>query len=84
MTAISVYAVVAFLTGYLQQNFNLMMTIFGAGVALACLLSVPDWGWYNKHPLQWQPPQRKAVEQPAVPKGRRKKEAGWKNFWNLF
>lgn len=30
-----------------------MMQVFGAGVALAFLLTVPPWPFLNRHPLPW-------------------------------
>lgn len=82
MLIISVAAVVGFLAGYVEQSFNLMLGIFAAGVGLACLATVPDWPWFNRHPLTWLKPQPK--QDAGGPRGKKKPEATWKNFWNLF
>lgn len=80
---VTVAAVVAFLAGYLRQDFNLMIGLFTGGVALACAVCVPDWPWFNRHPLKWLKPAAQPGEQGAA-RGSRKPEATWKNFWNLF
>ncbi|KDP26790.1 hypothetical protein JCGZ_17948 [Jatropha curcas] len=48
-----VFAVVAFVAGYVTGSFQLMIQIYGAGVILTTLVTVPNWPWFNRHPLQW-------------------------------
>eukprot|EP00958_Prasinococcus_capsulatus_P016408 scaffold1809_cov386-Prasinococcus_capsulatus_cf.AAC.37 len=38
-----------------MEDFKLMVQIFAAGVALAFIVSVPDWPWFNRNPLEWLP-----------------------------
>lgn len=47
--------------GYVQQSFLLTFYIFSAGVVLALVVCLPDYPFYNTHPLAWQQPV-KAVE----------------------
>jgi signal peptidase complex subunit 1 len=49
--------------GYIQQDF--MMTIYGwgAGLLVALVVCVPDWPWFNRHPVKWLdevPPQKRS------------------------
>ncbi|SPO44275.1 related to SPC1 - signal peptidase 10.8 kDa subunit [Moesziomyces antarcticus] len=48
-------ASVAFLAGYFTQNMQLCMLIFAAATALVAIVTVPGWGWYNKHKTEWLP-----------------------------
>lgn len=86
MIIVTITAIVSFAVGYMQDSFQLMMTIFAAGVGLACLICIPDWPWYNKHGLQWLQPSSKAVRRQAGKSSKSKKKPvpTWKNFWNLF
>eukprot|EP00976_Prorocentrum_cordatum_P112763 1195588-Prorocentrum_minimum.AAC.6 len=45
------FAAISFLLGYIFGSFRLMMLTYGAGVALALVISVPDWPYFNQHPL---------------------------------
>lgn len=50
------FAALGFLAGYAAGSFKLMAQINAAGLALTLLLVVPDWPWFNRHPLNWLPP----------------------------
>ena len=50
----------AFIVGYVQQSFRLTFYIFAAGVVLSLLLCMPDYPFYNTHPLPWQQPVKPA------------------------
>jgi Microsomal signal peptidase 12 kDa subunit (SPC12) len=47
-------AVAAFLVGYTSGQFRFTLFTYGAGTAAAVIAAVPDWPWFNMHPLQWQ------------------------------
>ncbi|MCO5603131.1 hypothetical protein L7F22_057278 [Adiantum nelumboides] len=49
-------ALVAFLAGYLTGSFQLMIQVYGALVVVVLLVVVPDWGCFNRHPMQWLDP----------------------------
>uniref|UniRef100_A0A2P2JTY8 Signal peptidase complex subunit 1 n=1 Tax=Rhizophora mucronata TaxID=61149 RepID=A0A2P2JTY8_RHIMU len=51
-----VFAVAAFAAGYVLGSFQLMMLIYAGGVVLTSLITVPNWPWFNRHPLQWLDP----------------------------
>ncbi|CAH8361866.1 unnamed protein product [Eruca vesicaria subsp. sativa] len=48
--------VVAVVVGYATESFRMMMMIYAGGVVLATLVTVPDWPFYNHHPLKWLDP----------------------------
>lgn len=50
------FAVVSFLVGYSQGDFALMAKINFVGLVLVLLAVVPDWPWFNSHPIKWLPP----------------------------
>jgi len=49
-------AVVSFIAGYSQGDFQLMVQINAAGLLLTALLVLPSWPFFNRHPLPWLPP----------------------------
>jgi signal peptidase complex subunit 1 len=63
MKLLIAFAALGFLGGYLTANFALMAYINAAGLAITCLLVVPDWPFFKRHPLNWLPPLNPAVEQ---------------------
>ncbi|XP_027190372.1 signal peptidase complex subunit 1-like [Cicer arietinum] len=50
------FAVIAFGTGYLIASLNTMILIYAGGVVLTTLVTVPNWPFYNRHPLKWLDP----------------------------
>uniref|UniRef100_A0A803M6Q2 Signal peptidase complex subunit 1 n=1 Tax=Chenopodium quinoa TaxID=63459 RepID=A0A803M6Q2_CHEQI len=64
-----VSAAIAFVTGYLMGSFQLMVLIYAGGVVLTALIIVPNWPWFNRHPLNWLDPteaDKHPKPQPAV------------------
>lgn len=49
-------AVAAFAIGYLMRDFRLMMLIYAGGVVLTAFITVPNWPFFNRHPLKWLDP----------------------------
>ena len=49
------------MAGYVQQSFLLTFYIFSAGIVVALLVCLPDYPFYNTHPLPWQQPVKPAV-----------------------
>ena len=61
---------VAFVVGYIKQSFRWTFYGWAMGTALAFVLAVPDWWYFNKNPVKWLssiPPQVKK-------KGKKKKK----------
>ncbi|KAM7508370.1 hypothetical protein LguiA_018823 [Lonicera macranthoides] len=50
------FAVVAFATGYALGSFRMMLLIYAGGVVLTTLITVPNWPFFNRHPLKWLDP----------------------------
>ncbi|KMZ72998.1 putative Signal peptidase complex subunit [Zostera marina] len=51
-----VSAIVAFSTGYILASFRLMLLVYLGGVVLTTLVTVPNWPFFNRHPLKWLEP----------------------------
>ncbi|KAL0385370.1 UNVERIFIED_CONTAM: putative signal peptidase complex subunit [Sesamum radiatum] len=50
------FAAVAFLAGYVLGSFQTMLLIYAAGVVLTSLITIPNWPFFNRHPLNWLDP----------------------------
>ncbi|KAJ4834054.1 hypothetical protein Tsubulata_017218 [Turnera subulata] len=50
------FAVVAFATGYVLGSFQMMVLVYAGGVLLTSLITIPNWPWFNRHPLKWLDP----------------------------
>ncbi|KAJ9709833.1 hypothetical protein PVL29_001349 [Vitis rotundifolia] len=55
-TLLLAFAVVAFVAGYWLGSFQMMLLIYAGGVALTTLITVPNWPFFNRHPLKWLDP----------------------------
>ena len=51
-----IFAVLAFVVGYVSGSFSLLVKIYASGLLLDAALVIPDWPWLNKQPLRWLPP----------------------------
>lgn len=51
-----VFALASLVTGYIFFSYQLMLIIYGVGVILTCLIIVPNWPFFNRHPLKWLDP----------------------------
>ncbi|KAF8408316.1 hypothetical protein HHK36_007465 [Tetracentron sinense] len=45
-----------FCHGLLLSSFQMMFLIYSAGVVLTMLITVPNWPFFNHHPLKWLNP----------------------------
>ncbi|XP_050997026.1 signal peptidase complex subunit 1 [Acomys russatus] len=55
-------AVVGFIYGYVAEQFGWTVYIVMAGFAFSCLLTLPPWPIYRRHPLKWLPVQELGTE----------------------
>nr|AAY66916.1 microsomal signal peptidase 12 kDa subunit-like [Ixodes scapularis] len=53
-TVIVIFAVLGLAWGYAVQQFSYTVLTLGAGFVLSCLLTLPPWPVYRRHPLPWQ------------------------------
>lgn len=56
LRALLLFGLVGFVAGYATSSFRLMVYVCAAGLVFSLLLVVPDWSWYNRHPVPWLPP----------------------------
>ncbi|PGG95368.1 hypothetical protein AJ79_10095 [Helicocarpus griseus UAMH5409] len=52
-TLISIFAAIAFTTGYYYQDVHFTLWIGLAGTLITALVVVPPWPMYNRHPEPW-------------------------------
>jgi signal peptidase complex subunit 1 len=50
-----VAGLIGFGIGYKEQSFYVTFLWCVAGFVVACVVCVPDWPIYRRHPLHWQP-----------------------------
>uniref|UniRef100_A0A175YIT8 Peptidase M28 domain-containing protein n=2 Tax=Daucus carota subsp. sativus TaxID=79200 RepID=A0A175YIT8_DAUCS len=55
-TMLMAFALVAFVTGYLLGSFETVLLIYAAGLVFTSLVTLPDWPFYNRHPVKWLDP----------------------------
>ncbi|PNH07576.1 Signal peptidase complex subunit 1 [Tetrabaena socialis] len=55
MAIVIAFAAVSFVVGYAQKDFALMVKINGVGLALALLVVLPDWPFFNLNQWKWLP-----------------------------
>ncbi|XP_039047220.1 probable signal peptidase complex subunit 1 [Hibiscus syriacus] len=48
-----VFAVISFVVGYWLGSVQMMMIVYAVGVVLTALITVPNWPFFNHHPLNW-------------------------------
>jgi len=44
---------VGWVFGYIHQDFTMVFYVWLVGVVLSVLICVPDWPFFNRHPVQW-------------------------------
>lgn len=75
-TVLLASAVIAFASGYLVASFQMMILIYAGGAVLTILVTVPNWPFFNCHPLKWLDPsevEKYLKPQPSVNVNSKKK-----------
>uniref|UniRef100_A0A8C8YP73 Signal peptidase complex subunit 1 n=1 Tax=Prolemur simus TaxID=1328070 RepID=A0A8C8YP73_PROSS len=72
-------AIIGFIYGYVAEQFGWTVYIVMAGFAFSCLLTLPPWPIYRRHPLKWLPVQDSGTEDKKP--GERKVKRHAKNNW---
>ncbi|KAL7135069.1 hypothetical protein ABFS83_11G068100 [Erythranthe nasuta] len=70
------FAVAAFITGYVLGSFQTMLLIYAAGVVLTSLITIPNWPFFNRNPINWldsSEAEKHPKPQPAPISGPKKK-----------
>ncbi|KAM0965455.1 hypothetical protein TB2_021025 [Malus domestica] len=71
-----VFAVVGFAAGYITGSFQTMVLTYAGGVVLTTLVTIPNWPFFNRHPLKWLDPseaEKHPKPQPQQPVSSKKK-----------
>ena len=48
-----VFGLVGFVVGWIEQNFRWTFLCLAAGGGISAVICLPDWPWWNLHPLEW-------------------------------
>ncbi|KAL3682225.1 hypothetical protein R1sor_000247 [Riccia sorocarpa] len=59
---------IAFVVGYIMSSYRMMLTIYLIGVGITFFVTVPNWAFFNKHPLEWC-----EIKNPDMPSSRQLK-----------
>ncbi|XP_065842730.1 signal peptidase complex subunit 1-like [Oscarella lobularis] len=50
------FGIVGFIWGYVCQRFSQTVIVVAAGFVLSCILILPPWPFYRRHPVKWHKP----------------------------
>ncbi|XP_010555386.1 PREDICTED: probable signal peptidase complex subunit 1 [Tarenaya hassleriana] len=71
-----IFGVIAIVAGYPMGSFRMMMLIYAGGVVLTTLITVPNWPFFNRHPLKWlDPSEAEKHPRPQVTASSKKKNS---------
>ncbi|KAJ1620281.1 microsomal signal peptidase 12 kDa subunit-domain-containing protein [Pavlovales sp. CCMP2436] len=70
--------IIGWIVGYIQQDFKITCYFLAVGSGLSAAVCLPDWPFWNRHPLDWLPPRgyEPARKKPVVKEVDRKSHAG--------
>uniref|UniRef100_A0A914BWW2 Signal peptidase complex subunit 1 n=1 Tax=Acrobeloides nanus TaxID=290746 RepID=A0A914BWW2_9BILA len=70
-----VHGIIGFIAGFVTQQLSVSMYTIGFGFLLSCLIVLPPWPFFRRHPLNWQPNQtdETSTSQQAKPKENKKR-----------
>jgi signal peptidase complex subunit 1 len=69
------FGLVAFLTGYIVSSYRTMLIVYVTGVVITFLIAVPEWPFFNRHPLEWSEPPPTGVANSRLMKQRQQQAA---------
>jgi len=55
-SVLCVLQIVGFIWGFAAQRFLVTFYCIAVGAVIAGIVVIPDWPFYNKHPLSWKEP----------------------------
>ena len=58
-----VFGLVGFVVGWLEQNFRWTFLFLAAGGGISAVICLPDWPWWNLHPVEWLPEEEEEEEE---------------------
>mmetsp|Transcript_17642 Transcript_17642/g.17078 ORF Transcript_17642/g.17078 Transcript_17642/m.17078 type:complete len:84 (+) Transcript_17642:124-375(+) len=47
------FGAVGWVIGYFHQDFTYVFYLWSVGMVISVVLCVPDWPFFNRHPVQW-------------------------------
>ena len=69
-----VFGLVGFVVGWLEQNFRWTFLFLAAGGGISAVICLPDWPWWNLHPVEWLPEEEEEEEEEEEPVKKKKKD----------
>jgi len=72
---VMIFGLLGFLVGYLQQDFRMTFYFLATGGGTSAVICLPDWPWWNRHPLKWLEVVEEDEVEEKVEKKKKKKAA---------
>ena len=70
------FGLVGFAVGYIQQEFRLTYYFLATGGGISAVICLPDWPWWNRHPLKWlEPPEEEEIVEKRKKKKKKDKDS---------
>ena len=69
-----IFGLVGFVAGYIRGEFQITFLFLATGGGISAVVCLPDWPWWNRHPLEWLPAEEEEEEQEAEKKKKGKKD----------
>jgi len=60
------FGLVGFVLGYIWQDFRTTFLFLSAGGGISAVICLPDWPWWNRHPVAWIPVDSDEEDEVAV------------------
>ena len=48
-----IFGLIGFVVGYFLQDFRVTFYWLATGGSISAVICLPDWPWWNRHPLKW-------------------------------
>mmetsp|Transcript_25637 Transcript_25637/g.68512 ORF Transcript_25637/g.68512 Transcript_25637/m.68512 type:complete len:110 (+) Transcript_25637:71-400(+) len=69
-----IFGLIGFVVGYIKQEFRITFLFLATGGGVSAVICLPDWPWWNRHPLEWLPEPEE--EEETEKKKKKKKDKG--------
>merc|ERR1712086_1219940 len=61
-----VFGIIGWIIGYIHEDFGFVFMAVGVAQAICLVVMIPDWPFFNKNPIQWQPCTQQPAAQPVM------------------
>ena len=68
-----IFGLVGFVAGYIRGEFQITFLFLATGGGISAVVCLPDWPWWNRHPLEWLEPLEEEPEKEVGEKKKKKK-----------